>query len=136
MTKKLTEKQVKVLNYLIEYSEAKGFMPTNAEISRFMDSDSSNTSRVYLDALQSKRILTSEKGVSRGITLHREVANYYLEQAREIQPRAERAIPRCDKEPALAKPAAKEVPMWARRHGKATGAVWMLHYLQQCTQGA
>lgn len=64
----LTTKQEQVLDYITERIQG-GLPPTRAEISKYLECRSDNTSEGYLKALEKKGYIRITKGISRGIEL-------------------------------------------------------------------
>lgn len=64
----LTPKQETVLEYIRERIE-RGLPPTRAEITKYLECSSDNTSEGYLKALEKKGYIRITKGISRGIEL-------------------------------------------------------------------
>ena len=67
--RKLTARQLQVLNYIRECHEDQGFPPTVRQIASHLDIVSLNAVRRHLQALEKKGYVNVEKGISRGIQL-------------------------------------------------------------------
>lgn len=67
MAKGLTEKQRKVLEFVIDFHKAHGFSPTIRELGEKCEINSLRGVTVHLDALVRKGFLTRERNISRSI---------------------------------------------------------------------
>ncbi len=67
MAKGLTEKQRKVLEFVIDFHKAHGFSPTIRELGERCEINSLRGVTVHLDALVRKGFLTRERSISRSI---------------------------------------------------------------------
>jgi repressor LexA len=69
MTATVTPRQKDIFNFLLSYARERGYPPTIREIASHFNIISLNAVRVHLRALERKKLITLEKGRSRGIQL-------------------------------------------------------------------
>ncbi len=66
------ETRDKIVKFLKEFIEEKGFAPSVREIAKYLGFKSTKAVKVHLDKLSQKGIIKKGKGVARGISLQRE----------------------------------------------------------------
>ena len=69
MTRGLTDKQERILNFIVDYVDDKGYPPSIREIGTSFEISSLRGVTVHLDALERKGYIEMLPGASRGIRL-------------------------------------------------------------------
>lgn len=69
MSHNLTEKQQKIVNFLISFTSKHGYPPTVREIAKHLNTPYTRTIEHHLKKLEEKGIIKRDRGVSRGIKL-------------------------------------------------------------------
>jgi repressor LexA len=66
--KPLTEKQKQVLDFVVAFSQTKGYSPSLKEIAKFVKTDNLSTAQYYIEQLSGKGYLKKDSYKNRGIS--------------------------------------------------------------------